>query len=265
MSDIHPAVPCQQANFLKGPMSSPAIDVFELRGHTTVRASDGTFLRVQTPTGAPARMLEPSRRQLGLQLEARAVQRMHPRPGRERIAVLCPAAGWESVHTALTGLDVQNIDDGGTPVTAHGLVVQMAATPAERSLMDALPDSGTAVLRFYREGEILFVDPLTLTPGDPSGSQVLRRRLAASVAADELDCWFGAARPGDGTLEGLPLLATQFLGARIRSIVAAWQYDTDELSALRRTLWRLDTRTLCSSQHPVLGFAEPAESPGRRR
>lgn len=265
MSGIHPAVPRPRANILKGPMSSPAIDDFELRGHTTVRSSDGTFLRVQTPTGAPARMLDPIRGQIGQQLEARAVQRMRPHPGRERLAVLCPPIGWESVHTALTGLDIQDIDDGGTPVAAHGLVVQVATTPAERSLLDALPDSGTAVLRCYREGEILFVDPLALAPGDPSGSQVLRRRLAASVAAEELDVWLGTARPADGTLEGLPALATQFLGARIRSMVAAWQYDTDELAALRRNLWRLDTRTLCSSQHPVLGFAEPAENPGRRR
>lgn len=246
-------------------MSIPAVDVFELNGRITVRSPDGTFLRVQAPTGAPLPMLETFHGQIREQLEARAAQRMQPRPGRESVALLGPAAGWEPVSTALTGLDVQNLDYRGMPEATGGLIVQVAATPADRGLLDDLPDAGTAVLRCYREGEILFVDPLALAPGDPSGSQVLRRRLAASAAADELGGWLDAARPGDGTLDGLPALATQFLGARIRSMVAAWQYDTRELAALRRTLWRFDTRTLCSSEHPVLGFAEPAKRPGPRR
>ncbi|WP_411732420.1 hypothetical protein [Paeniglutamicibacter sp.] len=246
-------------------MSIPALDVFELNGRTTVRSSDGTFLRVQTPTGVPVPMLETFHGQIREQLEARATQRIHPRPGRESVALLGPATGWEPVSTALAGIDIQDLDYRGTPEAAHGLVVQVAATPTERGILDALPEAGTAVLRCYREGEILFVDPLALTPSDPGGSQVLRRRLAASAAADELDGWLDTARPADGTLDGLPALATQFLGARIRSMVAAWQYDTHELAALRRNLWRLDTRTLCSSEHPVLGFAEPAKSSGRRR
>lgn len=245
-------------------MSSPALDVFELHGRTTVRSSDGTFLRVQAPTGAALPMTETFHGQIRRQLESRATQQMLPRPGRESIALLGPSTGWGPVGEALTGLDIDRIDHLRAPKATGGLVIQVAATPADRRLLDDLRYAGTAVLRCYREGEILFVDPLALAPGDPSGSQVLRRRLAASSAARELDGWLGTARPGDATLEGLPPLATQILGARIRSAVAAWQHDTQGLAALRRTLWRLDTRTLCSSEHPVLGFAEPAKRPGRR-
>jgi hypothetical protein len=246
-------------------MSSPTIDVFELNGRATVRSSDGTFLRVQMPTGEPAPMLDTLHGQIKQQLETRAAQRTQPTPGRERLALLAPETGWEPVATVLTGLDVQCIANTGVPEQPHGLVVQVAATRAERAALDALPTAGAAVLRCYREGEILFVDPLALSPADPTGSQVVRRRLAASVASAELDRWLNTSRPGDATLEGLPPLATQFLGARIRAMVAAWQHDTRELPKLRRTLWRLDTRTLCSSEHPVLGFAEPAKRSGPAR
>lgn len=246
-------------------MSSPAIDVFELNGRLTVRSSDGTFLRVQTPTGAPAPLLGVYHSQIKQQLEARSVQKMHPHPGRERLALLGPDAGWEPVISALTGLDVHPVDTPGGSVEPYGLILQMAHTRRDRVALDALPAAGTAVLRCYREGEILFVDPLALNSCDPTGSQVLRRRLAASAAANELDGWLNTDRPGDATLAGLPPLATEFLGARIRSMISAWQHDTPELPALRRTLWRLDARTLCSSEHPVLGFAEPAKSPGRPR
>ncbi|MFF5793567.1 hypothetical protein ACFY5D_16095 [Paeniglutamicibacter sp. NPDC012692] len=246
-------------------MSSPTIDVFELSGRATVRSSDGTFLRVQTPTGAPAPVTDALRSQIKEQLEARSAQGMQPRPGRDSLALLAPDVGWEPIASALTGLDVQHVTKPEIPEQSHGLVVQVATTRAERIELDALPATGTAVLRCYREGEILFADPLALCPSDPTGSQVIRRRLAASVASVELDGWLNAARPADATLDGLPLLAAQFLAVRVRAVAAAWQHDTRELPKLRRTLWRLDTRTLCSSEHPVLGFAEPAKRPGPTR
>ncbi|POH71756.1 hypothetical protein [Arthrobacter glacialis] len=246
-------------------MSSPTIDVFELDGSATVRSSDGAFLRVQTPSGAPVPLVDAFHGQVRQQLDARAAQREHPRLGRERLALLAPDAGWEPIASVLTGLDVQRIADTGISTQRHGLVIQVAATRAERTALDALPSAGTAVLRCYREGEILFVDPLALCSADPTGSQVVRRRLAASVASADLDGWLNITRPSDATLEDLPSLAQQFLGVRIRAMVAAWQHDTSELAVLRRTLWRLDTRTLCSSEHPVLGFAEPAKRPGPPR
>ncbi|MHA7304069.1 hypothetical protein ACX80E_02310 [Arthrobacter sp. TMN-49] len=243
-------------------MNIATTDVFELEGRATVRSGDGAFLRVTSPTGAPVPLVETSQDQVRRQLQARATQRMQPRPGRERLALLAPDAGWEPVTSVLQGLDVQRIANTGSLTQPHGLVIQVATTRVERSTLDALPAAGTAVLRCYREGEILFVDPLATSAADPTGSQVVRRRLAASVASAELRYWLNTIRSGDATLAGLPPLATQFLGLRIRAMVAAWQHDSPELAIHRRTLWRLDTRTLCSSEHPVLGFAEPAQRPG---
>ncbi|WP_051701818.1 hypothetical protein [Mycetocola saprophilus] len=234
-------------------------ELFTRDGHTVVRASDGSFLRVtaSTTTASAADLY----RQVGERLAERAAQHAAPIPGREGISLAGNPADLAALAPALLGLDATP----RSPTSPdRALIVQVVADRTQHRGLDHLAASGTGVLRCYREGDLLLIDPLMLGPEDPTGSQVLRRRIAASPAAADLNAWLDAAGEHTPGLDDLDPVALDMAGARLRQIIAAWQHNTAELPRLRRTLWMLDCATLAASEHPVLAFPEPAARPQPR-
>lgn len=244
------------------------VDAFEVQGRTTVRTEDGTFLRLaEQRDGADA--LGPAlEARIRGELEDRRRVRTAPRAGRADVGLLAPAAFTRRLEAELPGsaLRLRTVTPAALPLPGHlpGLLLHVAETPGERGLADRLPAAGTGVLRCYREGGLLFIDPLRLHDGDPDSRQVLRRRLAASSAPAELEAWLDRQQPGD-LLDGLPTAAVTLFFARLLTVLTDWQHHTPALDEHRRTLWRLDTTTLLATGHPVLAYPEPAPHPGRRR
>ncbi|MFJ3957078.1 hypothetical protein [Arthrobacter sp. NPDC090010] len=249
--------------------TSQTIDAFEVLGRTTVRAGDGSFLRLagqgdDTPEPDPmlnARILA--------ELETRRLSRTTPLDGRADLGIVASETllrGVQSLTRDITlrlhHLGLGSLDDERA---LPKLIVHLSADVGDRSRLDHLPRAGTAVLRCYREGEILYIDPLRLDATDPPAHQVLRRRLAASPAATELEAWLSRQDIEDDPLGDLPPAAVALFLARLLTTITAWQHGTAVLETLRRTLWRLDTATLLASEHPVLAYPEPAPYPGRRR
>ncbi|MET3904006.1 hypothetical protein [Paenarthrobacter sp. 4246] len=229
-----------------------AIDSFDVAGRSIIRSGDGAFFHLPPSAGSGQNLATGISDELLQRRQAGA----RPLAGRERIGLVAP----EPVAAALlplfqeAGVDVAVSDD--REPGSVGLVLHLAATPAERNRFEALPGCRAAVLRFYGEGDLVFVDPLSLEPADPTGWQVLRRRLAASPAAAELRAWLDTpAAAADFAPHGV---AMDLLTARLLTIITAWQRNSPSLAAHRRTLWRLDTLTLAASEHPVLPFPEPA-------
>lgn len=244
------------------------VDAFEVQGRTTVRTEDGTFLRLSgQQDGAPALDSRLEARILG-ELEDRRRARTAPVAGRADLGILAPEAFTRALEAGFTGstLRLRPVTPEAVSTTGHlpGLLLHVPATPGERGLSDRLPAAGTAVVRCYREGGLLFIDPLRLHDGDPDSRHVLRRRLAASSAPAELEAWLDRQRPGD-LLDGLPTAAVTLFFARLLTVLTDWQHHTAALDEHRRTLWRLDTTTLLATGHPVLAYPEPAPHPGRRR
>ncbi|MDQ0102734.1 hypothetical protein J2T10_002387 [Paenarthrobacter nicotinovorans] len=228
-----------------------AIDSFDVAGRSTIRSGDGAFFHLPPSAGGGQHLATGVSDELLQRRQAGAL----PLPGRELIGLVAP----EPVAAALlpvfheAGVDLA-VGDDREPGSV-GLLLHLATMPAERNRFDALPGRA-AVLRFYGEGDLVFVDPLSLEPADPTGWQVLRRRLAASPAAAELRAWLDTpAAAADFALQGI---AMDLLTARLLTIITAWQRNSPSLAAHRRTLWRLDTLTLANSEHPVLPFPEPA-------
>lgn len=234
-------------------------ELFTRDGHTVVRASDGTFLRVTAST--PATSAAELHRQVGERLAARAAQHAAPIPGREGITVAGDPADLAALTPTLLGLDATP----RSPTSPdRALIVQVVAGRTQHSELDHLSIEGTGVLRCYREGDLFLINPLMLGPDDPTGSQVLRRRIAASPAAADLNAWLDTAEEHTPGLGELDPVALDMAGGRLRQIIAAWQHNTAELPRLRRTLWVLDCATLAASEHPVLAFPEPAARPQPR-
>ncbi|WP_017594219.1 hypothetical protein [Nocardiopsis potens] len=137
------------------------------------------------------------------------------------------------------------------------LVIGYADSPGERAhwdLLDALPGRGTAWLRGYREGEVCYVDPIAVSPGDPTAEQVRRRRLAASPAPRGLDAW---QRASAAPARELPRAARTLLEARILTVALAWARRAGALDRYRGTLWRLAAATGEIGEHPVLAYDPP--------
>ena len=245
-------------------MHRQTIDAFDVNGRTTVRSGDGVFLRVPlstTGTTADAEFGGGLAGRMRAELAERREARIRPRLGREGIGILAPESWRQELAEALIGHAPTVLDSANDSPGQAGLVLHVAGSPHERGTLDHLPAGGTAVLRCYREGELIFVDPLAVEPQDPTGAQVLRRRLAASPAASELRAWLDASPAADTGPADIPAAAKSILTARLLTTIAAWQQDAPALSTLRRTLWRLDTATLSASEHPVLAFPEPAPLP----
>ena len=245
-------------------MHGQTMDAFEVNGRITVRSGDGVFLRVPlstTGTTADADFGGGLAGRVRGELAERREARIRPRLGREGIGILAPESWRQELAPALTGHAPTVLESAHDIPVSAGLVLHVAGSTQERGALDHLPAAGTAVLRCYREGELFFVDPMSVEPQDPNGAQVLRRRLAASPAASELRAWLDASPAGDTGPGGIPAAAMTILTARLLTTIGAWQQDSPALSTLRRTLWRLDTATLAASEHPVLAFPEPAPLP----
>lgn len=242
-------------------MHGQRIDAFEVNGRTTVRSGNGVFLRVPLSTTgatADADLTGGLAGRVRAELAERREARIRPCLGREGIGILAPESWRQDLAEGLGGHPSTVVESAGDIPELAGLVLYVAGSPHERGMLDHLPAAGTAVLRCYREGELFFVDPLAVEPQDPTGAQVLRRRLAASPAASELRAWLDSSPAADAGPAGIPAAAMTILTARLLTTIAAWQQDAPAMSALRRTLWRLDTATLAASEHPVLAFPEPA-------
>ncbi len=245
-------------------MHSQSIDVFEVHGRITVRSGDGVFLRVPVSTPGAAADVDLAGEldvRVHAELAERRQARIRPCLGRESIGILAPEPWRRELAEAFRGHGAAVLDSAGDIPFPGGLVLHVAGSPHDRGALDHLPAAGTAVLRCYREGELLFVDPLACGPRDATGAQVLRRRLAASPAAAEFRTWLDASPAAVAGPAGIPAAAMTILTARLLTTIAAWQQDAPALPTLRRTLWRLDTATLSASEHPMLAFPEPAPLP----
>ncbi|MFJ4029035.1 hypothetical protein ACIPWF_16800 [Paenarthrobacter sp. NPDC089989] len=239
---------------------SSATDIFDVDGRATVRSDDGVFFRVP---GEPSSTLAAGMMDRVLaELAERRNAGLTPLRGREHVSIAAdgPVAGELLDTLTSAGVQAQRVDPASS-ADCGGLLLHVPTSPAERSRFDNLPTVGTAVLRCYQEGEVVFVDPLAAGPLDPSGAQVLRRRLAASPAATELRTWLDTPAAHGFELSGA---SRDLLTARLLVMVKAWQTGAATLPPLSRTLWRLDTRTLTVTEHPVLPFPEPALLAGGR-
>ncbi|MDA0565225.1 hypothetical protein LG943_12990 [Streptomonospora sp. S1-112] len=164
------------------------------------------------------------------------------------------------------GGDLPDAAAGDRPGAAPpwDLVIAYADTPAARAgwdALDSLPGHGAAWLRAYREGQVCFVDPISLSTDDPTAEQVRRRRLAASTVPRELDAWQRAAA---GSAEELPTAARTLVAARILTVALAWAQRADTLETYRGTLWKLVAATGTLSEHPVLAYDPPPALPASR-
>lgn len=230
-----------------------AVDTFDVDGRTTVRSGDGIFFRV--PRECTPGVADGSTDQVRAELQERRLAGHRPAVGRERVSVAGAGAGELVDALKAAGVLATPLYDSREPAVP-GLLIHLPSSPPERTRFDHFPAAGTAVLRCYQEGELVFVDPLSLSPGDPSSTQVLRRRLAASAAAAELKAWLET--PAAATGLSVPDTAWGMVTGRVLGTIKAWQSEAAALPSLRRTLWRLDTQTLVASEHPVLPFPEPA-------
>lgn len=134
-------------------------------------------------------------------------------------------------------------------------MVAVADRPQDRDgwdLLDTAPAHGIAWLRAHREGEVWHVEPLAVTAEDPTSTQVRRRRHAASPAPDALAAWQADA-PEPGPADAAAALLT---AARILHLALAWARE-DDLGAARTLLWRHESTTGRTSEHPVLAYDEP--------
>ena len=110
-----------------------------------------------------------------------------------------------------------------------------------------------AWLRAYREGEVCFVDPLTVGAHDADAHQVLRRRVAASLSPTALTRWgeIGPRSPVPDTYSRAMVVS------RILTVALAWAQQRDDVDVFRRTLWKLVPLTGRATEHPVLGYPQP--------
>ncbi|WP_309073376.1 hypothetical protein [Paenarthrobacter sp.] len=231
-----------------------AADLFDVAGRTTIRSADGAFFHL----GGPLEASKPLDSRISQELRERRVADGRPVLGRESIGIVASAQVASGLLRSLgdAGIAAAVVKDAGDS-ESPGLLLHIAGSPAERSHYDGLPCGGTAVLRCYREGDLVFIDPLSMSGQDPTSSQVLRRRLAASPAATELKAWLDT--PAASMDLDLQATTLGLVTARLLTIIRAWQRNSPVLPALRRTLWRLDSGTFAVSEHPVLPFPEPAK------
>lgn len=249
-------------------------------GAALVRTSAGRFLRAQDPPETLLNMLPetpPSGSEAALYLNRLSSEiasgeeqdsharwpRSHRRialigsgPVLDELSCALEELGVKIHHFASTQGLVSSIEstfDG----TRFSLMLAYAGSPqehAEWTPLDVISQSGCAWLRAYREGEVYFVDPLSISPEDASSEQVTRRRLAASQTPGSLSLWRDQAPP-PSTPE--PATARILVVARLLSIALAWAQGAEEVANYRRTLWKLVSPTGTVSTHTVLGYQAP--------
>ncbi len=275
-------------------MTNPTIpfDIVATASGTAVRTSGGTFLRL-TGSPVPLSQLHALAGGHGVALDAagqaswKRVQsavtarheleagRVWP-PTKGRVLLICtePALAHMAADLAELGADVCTVaanelcdllDVGGVRRVAQvlskfepSLVIWLADGMPPWKLwkeFDTIAECGVAWLRMHREGSQLWVDPISLDSTDASSAQVLKRRLAASGTAEELTAWLLASanipRP-------LSVLAGRIVGLHLLDMVRAWAFDDEQLWTHRTHAWQFNTRSLTASEHPVLGYPEPA-------
>ncbi|GAA1530839.1 MAG: hypothetical protein ACTMKZ_00665 [Brevibacterium aurantiacum] len=244
-------------------------------GAGVARTASGRFLRLQSPpprlvgtlagTDEGTTQSREHAADLSAELQAREAADAQIRwPARRRQVVLIGTGEVpDDVAAALQQWEVcvtrhRNADEfDAARDQGSDLVIAYAAVPADRDAwagLDRLPKAGTAWLRAYREGEICFVDPVSVTEDDPTSEHVRRRRLAASLVPEELAAWQAAAPTSNAPL---PVAARAWCVARILSVAAAWAQDTPEVERYRRTLWKLVPATGTKSEHPVIAYPTP--------
>ncbi|XKH54528.1 hypothetical protein LG293_12245 [Citricoccus nitrophenolicus] len=244
-------------------------------GVGVARTASGRFLRLQSPPpqliGTLAGTDEGTTRSrehaadLRAELKARQTRDAESRWPAERRRVVLIGTGEvpDDIAAALQQWEVavtRHREAGEFDVTGDDgpdLVIAYAAVPAEHDAwlrLDRLPPAGTVWLRAYREGELCFVDPLSVTEDDPTSEHVRRRRLAASLVPQELAAWQAAA---PSSTAPLPVAARAWFVARILSVAAAWAQDAPEVGYYRQTLWKLVPATGITSEHPVIAYPPP--------
>ncbi|MDJ0338725.1 hypothetical protein [Cryobacterium sp. PH31-O1] len=267
-------------------------DIIDTPAGTAVRTSGGVFLRL---TGSPIPLLTLQALAGGHHIALDAAETVswtrvqaeitdrHEREAapvwpalKRRILVICtePALGYLASDLTELGAEVCTVDT----TTGHDRVdgdstrqINQALTAAEPALvlwlaqslppwqlwehLDALAGRGVAWLRMHREGCQLWVDPISLDATDASSAQVLQRRLAASGTAKELASWL---RGPTNSPPALSSLASRMVGLRVLDMVQAWAFDAERLRSYRTHAWQFNTRSLQSSEHPVVAYPQPA-------
>ncbi|MCD2114437.1 hypothetical protein LQ384_25340 [Rhodococcus rhodochrous] len=137
------------------------------------------------------------------------------------------------------------------------LVISYADSPNERKhwgLLEARRRPSVAWLRAYREGEVCFVDPLTLAAGDATADHVVRRRIAASLTPIAMTEWLHDA-PSATTVPDT--YARAMTVSKVLTVALAWAQQATTLTHHRHTLWKLVPATARTSEHPILGYELP--------
>lgn len=250
-------------------------------GSTVLRLSSGRFVRVQEPppgllralavesqgTDETAEYVQALRDTIASREAAEAETRWTRH--RRTVGLVGEGPVIERVADALDGwgVDLQRFGTAQqllehrdrrleTAGADFSLVIAYADTPRDRAdwtRMDALPQSGCAWLRAYREGQICYVDPLSVVGDDPSSDQVLRRRLAAHPTPSLLARWQEVVAHA----EPLTLSAGALLTGRLLTVALAWAESGEATGPLRSTLWKFVPATGRISEHTVLGYDAP--------
>lgn len=263
-------------------------------GSTVLRTAAGRFLRVQGPplplaqvlagTAAGSDDTEEVLAHLGDEITSRELADARERwpADKQDVALVGTGPVIDAVAAALEGWGlsprrfasaphaVDSLADTSDQSAAGGrpnLVIACADTLGDRAGwldLDRLPLQGTAWLRAHREGEVCYVDPLSTSPHDAGSDQVLRRRLAASIAPGPFAVWHAAEPQQTGPLQPA---ATLLVSARLLTVAVAWARGGAEVDEYRRTLWKLVPATGQVTQHTVLGYDAPhvPASPAPRR
>ncbi|MFD7324890.1 hypothetical protein ACFV9D_28025 [Streptomyces sp. NPDC059875] len=240
-----------------------------------VRTPDGEFLRVDTGAAAPedvvARLTDGGRGPAALDTLAAAFEEAGyagkptapPEPPLAGRTVLLlgdplltgPLARWvaDAGADVRTGTPQDLGDVAGDPRAA---VVWCLDGPVPEGLWDEadrLPSQGTAWLRCHREGAQVWLEPPACGLGDVTSHDIRLRRLAATPAHRELTAyWQGqyaaASDPGHQAA------SAALTAALVTADLLAWATDPDgpRFRAVRRTLRRIDLRTLTVTDHRVL-------------
>lgn len=262
-----------------------------------VRTTDGEFLRVDTGTATPedvvARLTGGGGEPAALDTLAAAFEEAGyardpalptepPLAGRTVLLLGDPLLTGPLARCVRDlGADVrtgapQDLGDvAGNPAAA---VVWCLDGPVPAGLWDEadrLPAGGTAWLRCHREGAQAWLEPPACGPGDVTSADVRLRRLAATPAHRELAAYWQGRYAGDaGT--GHQAASAALTAALTTADLLAWATDPEgpRFRTARRTLRRVDLRTLTITEHPVLPVPKVApiaptaqvgpQSPGNR-
>lgn len=242
-------------------------------GQAAVRTGTGEFLRLQNLPAELASVLAAGVSQDGaakgyldtleLELQRRLEQSKADRwaPQRRNICVLGASALAEEFSEVLREMGAKTSASGEANLL---LAIEDGPAPSTRwTAYDNAVSRDVGWLRAYREGQLLFVDPVSVEPEDPDHNQVVRRRQAASPAVRELSTWWQNVESGSTRLQSIavPSAAKHLLFARLLNILLAWTNNTAELIDYRRTLWRLEFESYRATEHTVLGFPEPRRLP----